>query len=496
MIYIRLSVYRGEADPTTSPASQEARCRAYAESKGWDVVDVVRDLDVSGSDKGLRLDRPGLASIRERFHDVDVVIFAKLDRLARNVLDFNRFAEEARTHDVDLVSVAESLDLSTPGGRFVAQILAAFAEMEAATIAERTKLGKETAVTKLGRYGGNTPPYGYRIVEHPSGRGSALEIDPEEAAHIREAARLVLDGGSLYGAAQMLNETGSKPHRAERWGWSTLRAVLVGDAVLGRVKHRGRLILGDDGLPEVRWEPIFTLEESQRLRAILARPSDLPKDSPARAVAEQEHTTRTRAARLLSGLLTCSGCGRPMRAGVFPRRGEKVGRYVCSAEGARCPAPVTITATLVEDYVAEVFLGMAGLMPVFEVRTMNRDAAEVAQVEQAIAETTDELRAPDADIAALVERLTILRQRRDELAAQPAEPEVVKVDTGEMMAARWEREDVAGRRALVHSVLTGPMTVHPGKRGPKRLDPDRLDIPWRWEDIDVDAEIADAARVD
>jgi DNA invertase Pin-like site-specific DNA recombinase len=72
------------------------------------VLDVIRDLDVSGSDKGDRLDRPGLRKIRERSGDVDVLIFAKLDRLARNVIDFRAFADEAADHGAALVSVAKN----------------------------------------------------------------------------------------------------------------------------------------------------------------------------------------------------------------------------------------------------------------------------------------------------------------------------------------------------------------------------------------------------
>ena len=98
IVYVRLSVFRGETDTSVSPEEQERRCRAYAESKGWQVVDVIRDLDVSASDKGLRLDRPGLLEVRDRLDDVDVVIFAKLDRLARNVVDFRAFADEAAEH--------------------------------------------------------------------------------------------------------------------------------------------------------------------------------------------------------------------------------------------------------------------------------------------------------------------------------------------------------------------------------------------------------------
>jgi site-specific DNA recombinase len=92
---------------------------------------VIEDLDVSGSDNGKRLDGPGLRKIRQRWDEFDVIIFAKLDRLARNVIDFRAFAEEAAEHGAALVSVDESLDLTSPSGKFVATILAAGSQHEA-----------------------------------------------------------------------------------------------------------------------------------------------------------------------------------------------------------------------------------------------------------------------------------------------------------------------------------------------------------------------------
>jgi len=183
VVYIRLSSHAGSSDPTTSPLRQEEVCRAYCEAKGWEIATgvgddgIVRDLDVSGSDKGLRLDRPGLRAIRERFGDVDVIVFAKLDRLARNVVDFRAFAEESAAHEVALVSVAESLDLTTPGGRFVATILAAFAEMEAAAIAQRTVEGVDKA-RQLGRWIGGAP-FGFCLAPAPADVGGyILAPDP------------------------------------------------------------------------------------------------------------------------------------------------------------------------------------------------------------------------------------------------------------------------------------------------------------------------------
>src|SRR5690606_1545255 len=114
------------------------------------------------------------------------------------------FAEEAAKHNVALVSVAESLDLTTPTGRFVATILAAFAEMEAATIAERVAAGIAGA-RQLGRWAGGAAPYGFRIVPAPDGPGYVLAPDPETAPYVREAAERVLAGESLYRIANDFN---------------------------------------------------------------------------------------------------------------------------------------------------------------------------------------------------------------------------------------------------------------------------------------------------
>jgi hypothetical protein len=65
LIYVRLSSYAGESDTTTSPARQEEECRQWCAVNGYEVVEVIKDLDVSGSDKGLRLDRPGLLQVRQ-----------------------------------------------------------------------------------------------------------------------------------------------------------------------------------------------------------------------------------------------------------------------------------------------------------------------------------------------------------------------------------------------------------------------------------------------
>lgn len=59
---------------------------------------------------------------------LDVVMVYKLDRISRSVKDFSDTYEEMHSHDVAFLSVKETFDTSTPIGRTVMYILAAFAQ--------------------------------------------------------------------------------------------------------------------------------------------------------------------------------------------------------------------------------------------------------------------------------------------------------------------------------------------------------------------------------
>src|SRR3954454_20361873 len=99
VIYVRLSNYRGEADPTTSPLRQREVCEQWCAAMDVDVVSVIQDLDETASEDGLRLKRPGLVEIREKWWGhCDLVVFMKLDRLARSVVYFSTFNTEAQKH--------------------------------------------------------------------------------------------------------------------------------------------------------------------------------------------------------------------------------------------------------------------------------------------------------------------------------------------------------------------------------------------------------------
>jgi|GEM_PF-623868 len=463
--YVRLS---RDHDDSTSVARQREIIARTCEARGWTLVETVEDVDVSASKR--RLDRPGLDRVRAlvRSGEADLVLVWRLDRLARSVVDFGTLLDEG----VAVASATEPLDTTTPMGRAMAEVLQVFAALESRTTGERVRSAIAYRVAGQ-RWRGGPAPYGYRVVPHPSGDGKALEIEPEEARYVRMAADVVLNGGTLYRAARTLTEAGSTPRRSAAWSISSLRVVLTGDAVLGRTTRHGALLRDEEGLPVTPWEPVLPLEDVERLRALLARKA--PTDR------------RRKAARLLSGLVVCSSCGKRLRV----NRNQGGARYTCHgrSDGSGCTAPVSIGAEHLDDYAERSLLAVVGAWPVVEHRETVRDVAGLAEVVEAIAHTTDAMREPGADVAALVARLGALTERRDALMAAPAAPTVEAVETGETFAEAWAARDVDGRRALLSGALAGPIVLLPGARGRKGFDAARVEIPWRW----LDEHAAEAA---
>ncbi|WNN94007.1 serine integrase [Arthrobacter phage Nitro] len=436
--YVRLS--RASREESTSVVRQREIILKTCAARDFELVDICEDVDVSATKT--RLDRPGLNEARERIRsgEADAVMVWRLDRIARSVVDIGILLDAG----LQIISATENLDTTTPMGRAMVEILQVFASMEAKTIGVRISASQEH-LRRVGRFPGGVIPYGYRAVPHPDGVGRALEPDPAEAAVVRRMADEVLGGASVYAVTVRLNRDEVPCRRAKKWSTSSVQRILRSNSVLGRVKVRGELLRDDaTGLPLQVWEPLLTVHEVERLRAI----TDW-SPTPGRSEATKEGQRR-KASRLLSGLIYCPGCGYPL---IAKSRKSTTGNplYVCEARarGRVCPGGVAIECDRVEEEVERQFLRVVGRWAVVEPRVSVREVAGLAAVEEALRETTDALRAPDADLPLLLERLTKLREERDRLAEAPEEPVVEMIESGRTFADAWNDSDTIARRSLL-----------------------------------------------
>ena len=157
--YVRVSTER-QATEGLSLGEQERRLRAYAEARGWELVELYTDAGISGK----RDDRPALRRLLAQLDRFDTLIIPKLDRLGRSNRHLLDVFEQLEAADVQLVSVSEAIDTSTPIGKLLRSVLSAMAEFEADNISERVKAVTERRAREGGHHGGPRP-YGYRFAE-------------------------------------------------------------------------------------------------------------------------------------------------------------------------------------------------------------------------------------------------------------------------------------------------------------------------------------------
>lgn len=146
-LYLRVSTSNGQQ----STDMQRAELEQYAQARGWQIV-AVYDEHASGA----KDNRPALAELMAAAHQrkFDTVLVWKLDRFGRSLRHLVNALAELEALGVAFVSLKDNLDLGTPSGRLMFQIIGAMAEFERALIQERVRAGLRNAKVKgkkLGR---------------------------------------------------------------------------------------------------------------------------------------------------------------------------------------------------------------------------------------------------------------------------------------------------------------------------------------------------------
>jgi DNA invertase Pin-like site-specific DNA recombinase len=150
-------------------------------SRGQDVASQLPDMErwaatrdgpvVWYRDKatGKTMDRPGWKALERAISGGAVRELAvwRLDRLGRTASGLTALFEDLVRLKVNLVSLRDGLDLSTPAGRLMANVLASVAAYETEVRGERVAAGLNAAKARGVRLG------------RPKGTGSDLKVTPE-----------------------------------------------------------------------------------------------------------------------------------------------------------------------------------------------------------------------------------------------------------------------------------------------------------------------------
>lgn len=136
------------------------------------------------------MDRPGwnkLWAAVER-GEVSTIVVWRLDRLGRTARGLTALFAELQERGVNLVSLKDGIDLSTPVGRMMANMLASVAQYETEVRAERVLAGQQAARAKGKTWGGRKPGTRVRVTEE---RERAIKTMRKAGESIAAIARAV-----------------------------------------------------------------------------------------------------------------------------------------------------------------------------------------------------------------------------------------------------------------------------------------------------------------
>jgi site-specific DNA recombinase len=447
-----------KTEASTSVDTQLEAVARYAQAYGHELIEVVPDLSVSGAVPIREREGIGPWLTPERLGDWDGVITYKLDRLFRSQRDYVDFYEDfCVAHGKVIISAGEGIDTSQEGGKFVADLLVSFAEMERGRMIKRRRDAQNTIRAAL-RFGGGMPLFGYEA--YRDGPYWYLRPHPEHAPIVREVAGRVIKGESVSALAIELNRRGITTPRGKRWTQPTLWRQLRHQGLRGYVLHtppvvKGRprqppeIVLGEDGMP-LRREPILDDETWLKLQAAL----------------EGNSINRGGHRRNASPLLRvafCDLCGRPLYPNRRMRRGHLERVYVCPgtseilAGGKPLCKSRAVPAEWLEQLAADLFLSQVGDVEIFAPAVLPDDRSqELAEADEAIKRLEDlYLGGKTYQGQAGAERfgalMTRLETRRDQLAqavaARASAPR--EEPTGRYYRDEWAQLDTQGRRQLM-----------------------------------------------
>jgi len=173
-IYARVSTTNGQ-----SPEMQLSDLREYASRRGWEVFAEYVDQGVSGAKESRTELNRLMADVHKRHFDV--VLCWKVDRFGRSLKHLVNALADLDSYGVAFISLRDNLDLSTPSGRLMFQIIGAMAEFERSLIQERVRAGLRNAKLK-----GKTLGRPRRVVS-----GDQMARLREQGASFREIAEAV-----------------------------------------------------------------------------------------------------------------------------------------------------------------------------------------------------------------------------------------------------------------------------------------------------------------
>ena len=340
--YIRVSDSSGRQGPGYhTKEEQREQIERYCERKGWDLVKVWTEEDVSGK----RIKRKGaMPTIIERCirREISGVVVLRINRFGRNQMEGLNAIHDMWEAGARLVGAEDGFDTSDINvRRYVVPTMLGLAETK---IDEGRANAKATARNCFARgvFQGRTP-FGYtRNGTYVDGElvaradaaldGRALVPDPVTGPIVTQLFEDRAKGATLHALRTWLNAEGVTTTQGATWTSNGVKLMIARDVYLGTIHSRGKT---KEKAHKALTDPA-TFRRAQRS-------GQAPLRNPERS-------------SLLSGLARCAGCSYALARNHLV--GENLDLYTCRRmrTNGDCPDPLSsVGLDRLNRYVVEEF---------------------------------------------------------------------------------------------------------------------------------------------
>jgi len=139
--------------------AQVDKIKKYCELKEYQLVDIFVDEGFTASN----MKRPRLLDLLNNLDKIDAIVFTRLDRFSRNVLEANKMLDTLQKNNVSMIAIEEEdINTSDADGLFMFQLKVSLAEREIKKTSERIRSVFDYKI-KEGQAISGVTAFGYKI---------------------------------------------------------------------------------------------------------------------------------------------------------------------------------------------------------------------------------------------------------------------------------------------------------------------------------------------
>ena len=297
--------------------AQKDKLRKYAEYQDYSIAGEYSDEGFSGKNIQGRLEfQRMLQDIQDRKDDVDYVLVFKLSRFGRNAADVLNSLQLMQDFGVNLICVEDGIDSSKDAGKLMISVLSAVAEIERENIRTQTMAGREQKARE-GRWNGGFAPYGYKLVDGEliiaEDEAEVIQVIYDRYIHTNEGVSNVAKYLNDHGYVKKIRQNGTIPGFSDNF----VKKVIDNPVYMGKIAYR------------------------------------------------REKVRDVNHVHLLSGLLRCPDCGKPLYGNIAKAHSKDNKTryyYYCKntrgETGHRCSFRTNLEQTEIDRYVAAIISAM------------------------------------------------------------------------------------------------------------------------------------------